>query len=387
MDVIPYGRQDIQENDIQAVLDVLKSDFLTQGPAIPKFEQAVARFTNAPYAIAVSNATAALHIGALALGLGKGDLLWTSPNTFVASANCALYCGADVDFVDIDPQTYNLSVSALKLKLEQAAKTGRLPKILVPVHFSGQPCAMREISELCRQYGVAIMEDASHAIGATVQGSTTGDCEYADLTVFSFHPVKILTTGEGGLLMTRRADLYEELCLLRSHGITREPHLMEGTSHGGWYYQQVDLGFNYRMTDIQAALGASQMERLPQFLEKRRALVKRYNELLADLPLCLPWQLPETDSAWHLYVVQVDSERTQVTRAQLFSELRAAGIYAQVHYIPVHTQPWYRKLGFKDGDFPVAENYYQRALSLPLYYGLTEEKQDRVVAELRKILG
>lgn len=383
---LPYGRQSIDEHDIAAVVAALRSDFLTQGPVIARFEEAVARFCGAKHAVAVSNATAALHLGALALSLGPGDWLWTSPNTFVASANCALYCGAQVDFVDIDAATYNLSISALKAKLAGAAATGHLPKVLVPVHFAGQPCEMAEISALCRQYGVRVMEDASHAIGAEYRGARTGNGAYADLTVFSFHPVKILTTGEGGMLLTNDEQLYEKLVRLRSHGITRDPRFMEGTPDGPWHYEQVDLGFNYRLTDLQAALGASQMERLPTFLARRRALAARYNEHMAGLPLTLPWQHPDTLSAWHLYVVRPDPTRTSVTRAALYDRLRESQIFAQVHYIPVHLQPWYRRLGYKAGDFPAAENYYAGALSLPLYYSLSDQDQERVFDSLETLL-
>lgn len=385
--VLPYGRQSIDESDIAAVVAVLKSDFLTQGPAIDRFEQEMAAFVGAKHAIAVCNATAALHIGAQALGLGPGDWLWTSPNTFVASANCALYCGAQVDFVDIDPRTYNMSVAALEAKLAIAAKEGKLPKVLVPVHFSGQSCEMEAIAALAKQYGVRIMEDASHAVGGEYQGRKVGAGTYADLTVFSFHPVKILTTAEGGMLLTNDDELREKLIRLRSHGITRDPRFLQGESHGPWYYQQVDLGFNYRITDMQAALGSSQLKRLPTFLARRRELAARYDALLADLPLTLPWQHSETLSAWHLYVVRPDAQRTRVTRSDLYQGLREQKIYAQVHYIPVHTQPWYRQMGFKDGDFPVAESYYAGAISLPMFHGMSDADQDRVVNCLRSLLS
>jgi UDP-4-amino-4,6-dideoxy-N-acetyl-beta-L-altrosamine transaminase len=385
--MIPYGRQFIDDDDIAAVVAALKSDFITQGPAIARFEEAMAQFCGAKHAIAVSNATAALHIGALALGLSPGDRLWTSPNTFVASANCALYCGARVDFVDIDPRTYNLSVTALAEKLEAAAVHGTLPKVLVPVHFSGQPCEMDEIAVLAKRYDVRVMEDASHAVGAEYKGARIGGRAHADLTVFSFHPVKILTTGEGGMLLTNDSDLHEKLIRLRNHGITRDPRFMQGTPDGPWYYQQVDLGFNDRMTDLQAALGASQAEKLPSFLVRRRELAARYDRLLADLPLILPWQHPDTLSAWHLYVVRPDVARTSITRSQLYAGLRERGIAPQVHYIPVHTQPYYRNLGFAAGDFPVAEDYYAGALSLPMFFSLTDPEQDTVVGALRDILG
>lgn len=383
---IPYGRQWIDEADIAAVVAVLRSDWITQGPAIARFEKRMAEFCGAKHAVAVCNATAALHIGALALGLSPGDALWTSPNTFVASANCGLYCGAKVDFVDIDPRSYNMSVAALEQKLDAAAKPGMLPKVLVPVHFSGQPCEMEAVASLCRKHGIRIMEDASHAVGAEYQGKRIGSCAHADLAVFSFHPVKILTTGEGGMLLTNDDDLHEKLRRLRSHGITRDPRFMEGASDGPWYYEQVDLGFNYRITDLQAALGTSQLEKLPRFLERRRELARRYAALLADLPLILPWQHPDTSSAWHLYVVRPDAARTKVTRAALHEGLRKEGIFAQVHYIPVHTQPWYRRLGFKPGDFPEAEHYYAGALSLPMYFSLRDPDQDRVVASLARAL-
>ncbi|MDZ4288549.1 MAG: UDP-4-amino-4,6-dideoxy-N-acetyl-beta-L-altrosamine transaminase [Prosthecobacter sp.] len=385
--MIPYGRQFIDEADIEAVVAVLKSDFITQGPAIGRFEERMAHFCGAKHAVAVANATAALHIGALALELGPGDRLWTSPNTFVASANCGLYCGARVDFVDINPRTYNMSAAALEEKLKAAAETGTLPKVLVPVHFSGQPCEMDAIAALARQYGVRIMEDASHAIGAEYKGEKIGGRVHADLTIFSFHPVKILTTGEGGMLLTNDSDLYEKLIRLRSHGITRDPRFMRGGSPDEpWYYEQVDLGFNDRMTDIQAALGASQMEKLPAFLVRRRELAARYDRLLADLPLILPWQHPDTLSAWHLYVVRPNPALTSVTRAALYKGLRERQIFPQVHYIPVHTQPWYRDLGFATGDFPVAENYYAGALSLPMYYSLSDSDQDQVVRAAKEIL-
>ncbi len=384
---IPYGRQNINQQDIDAVAEVLRSDWLTQGPAIERFEQSVAEYCGVKYAVAVSSATAALHIACLAAGLGAGDILWTSPNTFVASANCGLYCGADVDFVDIDPQTYNLSVAALEQKLTQAEREGKLPKVVVPVHLAGQSCEMEKIGTLSRKYGFTVLEDASHAIAAKYQGSPVGNCQFSDMAVFSFHPVKIITTGEGGMVVTNRSDLHEKLMRLRTHGITRNPELMQGESHGLWYYQQLELGFNYRMTDIQAALGASQMQRLDEFVSRRRFLAARYNELLQDFPLVLPWQHPDTESSWHLYVIRLQLDKIAKTHRQVFEELREAGIGVNLHYIPVHTQPYYEKLGFKLGDFPQAEAYYQEAISLPLYYDLTEKNQDRVVAILRDILS
>ena len=385
-DFIPYGRQNISQQDIDAVIEVLQSDWLTQGPTIERFEQSVAEYCGVKYAVAVTSATAALHIACLAAGLGAGDILWTAPNTFVASANCGLYCGAEVDFVDIDSQTYNLSVAALEKKLIQAEREGKLPKMVVPVHLAGQSCEMEKIGALSRQCGFTVLEDASHAIGARYQGKPVGSCQFSDLAVFSFHPVKIITTGEGGMVVTNRADLYEKLIRLRTHGITRNPELMQGESHGLWYYQQLELGFNYRITDIQAALGVSQMQRLDQFVLRRRQLAARYNQLLQDFPLVLPWQHPDTESSWHLYVIRLKLEQITKTHRQVFEELRQTGIGVNLHYIPVHTQPYYQNLGFELGDFPQAEQYYQEAISIPLYYDLTEENQERVVAVFRDIL-
>ena len=385
---IPYGRQDISQQDIDAVVEVLHSDWLTQGKAINHFEQAVADYCGVKYAIAVSSATAALHIACLAIGLGEQDYLWTSPNTFVASANCGLYCGAKVDFVDIDPFTYNLSIDELtqKLNVNGADQQGCLPKVLVPVHFAGQSCDMEKIAALSQQYGFHILEDASHAIGGKYQGKAIGCCEFSDLAVFSFHPVKIITTGEGGMVLTNREDLYEKLIRLRSHGITRNPDLMQAGSHGAWYYQQLELGFNYRMTDLQAALGVSQMKRLDEFVARRQFLAERYNNLLKDLPITLPDQHPDTESSWHLYVICLHLDKISKTHRQVFDDLRQVGIGVNLHYIPVHTQPYYQNLGFKWGDFPRAEGYYKNAISIPLYYGLSDQEQDLVIAGLQEIL-
>lgn len=386
MKSIPYGRQDITEEDIQAVVEVLRSDWLTQGPKIQEFEQAVADYCGASFAVAVNSATSALHIACLAAGLGKGDILWTSPNTFVASANCGLYCGAEVDFVDIDSRTYNMSVQELEKKFQRAELTGRLPKVLVPVHFSGQSCEMQEIRDLANRYGITVIEDASHAIGGRYKNTIIGSCTFSDMTVFSFHPVKIVTTAEGGMVLTNRRDLYEKLILLRSHGITRDRSKLQGPSQGPWYYEQIDLGFNYRMTDLQAALGTSQMKRLDQFVAKRHALAARYNEALQNLPVTLPWQHPETYSAYHLYVIRLQLQQIQKTHRQVFEELREFGILVNLHYIPVHTQPYYQKKGFGWGDFPKAEAYYREAISLPLYYGLSEEEQNYIIETLKKVL-
>lgn len=385
--MIPYGRQSISEQDIQAVIEVLQSDWLTQGPAVERFEKAVADYCGVKYAVAVNSATSALHIACLAAGLGSGDILWTSPNTFVASANCGLYCGARVDFVDIDPHTYNMSVYELEQKLENVSKEGKLPKIVIPVHFAGQPCEMARLAELGREYNFTVVEDASHAIGGKYRGESVGNCRYSDMTVFSFHPVKIVTTGEGGMVTTNRPDLHEHLVRLRSHGITRDPALMEGESDGAWYYQQMELGFNYRMTDIQAALGISQMTRLDEFVTRRHELARRYDMLLSDLPLTLPWQSPEGYSAFHLYVVRVDNTKTKTSRRQVFDVLRAANIGVNVHYIPVHTQPYYKKMGFAAGMFPDAERYYAEAISLPMFAGMTVEQQDRVIETLKGCLA
>ncbi|WP_202947529.1 UDP-4-amino-4,6-dideoxy-N-acetyl-beta-L-altrosamine transaminase [Nostoc punctiforme] len=385
-DYIPYGRQDINQEDIDAVIEVLRSDWITQGPAIERFEQAVANYCGAKYAVAVSSATAALHIACLATDLEQGDILWTSPNTFVASANCGLYCGAKVDFVDINPNTYNLSVNELESKLAEAEKQGCLPKILIPVHFAGQSCEMEQIAALSQRYGFKIIEDASHAIGGSYQGQPIGSCQFSDMAVFSFHPVKIITTGEGGMVLTNQEELYQRLIRLRSHGITRNPDLMQGESQGFWYYQQLELGFNYRMTDIQAALGSSQLQRLDKFVECRRLIAQRYNQLLQDLPLMLPWQHPDSESSWHLYVIRLKLDKINKTHRQIFEELRSTGVGVNLHYIPVHIQPYYQKLGFQLGDFPKVEQYYEEAITIPLYYGLNEESQDKVVIPLRESL-
>ena len=385
--MIPYGRQDISEDDIAAVVDILRSDFLTQGPAIERFERKVAEHCGARHAIAVSNATAALHIACLALDLGPGDLAWTSPNTFVASANCARYCGADVGFVDIDAASLNLSVEQLAERLAEGDRTGRLPKVLVPVHFSGRSCDMARIGELARRYGIAVIEDASHAIGASHAGKPVGACLHSDCTVFSFHPVKIVTTGEGGVITTNRDDLAEKLRLLRSHGITRDRRLMQQQDPAPWAYEQVDLGYNYRMTDIQAALGTSQMSRLSPFIQRRRELAARYGEVLAGLPLTLPQSEGLWDSSWHLYVVRLKLEAIGLTHRAAFEALRQAGIGVNLHYTPVHLQPYYRQLGFTEGDFPEAERYASEAITLPLYPGLKEAEQDYIGETLRSLLA
>ncbi len=385
--MIPYGRQHITEADIEAVVDVLRSDFLTQGPAVPAFERAVAAQVGARHALAVSSATSALHIACLALGLGPGDRLWTVSNTFVASANCGRYCGAEVDFVDIDPDSWNLSVTALKAKLFQARQDGLLPKVLVPVHFAGQPTDQEAIWALAQEFGFKVLEDASHAIGASRHGEQAGNCKWSDITVFSFHPVKIITTGEGGMVLTNDAELAGRMEMLRSHGITRDAAKFTQAASGPWHYEQQALGFNYRMTDIQAALGTSQLARLGSYVERRNLLARRYDELLRALPLQLPVVLAGNRSAFHLYVVRVKSNLRGRTREQVFSELRQGGIGVNVHYMPVHLQPYYRELGFADGAFPAAESYASEAITLPLYPQLREEEQDQVVSALARALA
>lgn len=385
--MIPYGRQDITQADIDAVVAVLKSDYLTQGPATPRFEDAVASYCGAPHSVAVNSATSALHIACLALELGPGDLLWTSPNSFVASANCALYCGAQVDFVDIDPKTYNMDVEALKEKLYVAERTGTVPKVLVPVHFAGQSCDMSEIRGLAQRYGFAIIEDASHAIGGRYRDEPIGSCRYSDVTVFSFHPVKIVTAGEGGVALCRDPQLAERMRRFRSHGITRDPAAFQQCAGGAWYYEQQDLGFNYRMTDIQAALGYSQMARLDQFVTRRNQLASAYDLALDHLPLTLPWCGPKCLSSFHLYVVQINESASGVTRDQVFHNLREAGVGVNVHYIPIHTQPYYRRLGFDLGICPQAERYATQALTIPLFPEMTAEQQETVTSRLGDALS
>lgn len=384
--MIPYGKQDINQQDIDSIVDVLKSDFLTQGPQVPAFERALAKYTGANYAVAVNSATSALHIACLALGLGEGDWLWTSPITFVASANCGLYCGAKVDFVDIDPDTYNMCPKTLEKKLIEAKAEGKVPKVVVPVHLSGQPCDMKSIAKLAADYGFKVIEDASHAIGGKYHDLPVGNCEYSDITVFSFHPVKIVTTAEGGAAMTNCKELSNRMALLRSHGVTRNSEQMEGKSHGDWYYQQIDLGFNYRMTDIQAALGISQLKRLEDFITARHYLSDRYNKLLYSLPVVLPYQLENTYSGLHLYVIRLRLDKIASTHKEVFDALRRNGIGVNLHYIPVHTQPYYENMGFSVGDFPESELYYSEAISLPMFHFMTEEQQDRVIQVLSNVL-
>jgi UDP-4-amino-4,6-dideoxy-N-acetyl-beta-L-altrosamine transaminase len=395
--VIPYGRQDVSESDIAAVLEVLRSDFLTQGPVIARFEQAVAAYTGAKHAVAVNSATSALHIACLALGLGPGGRLWTVPNTFVASANCGRYCGADVDFVDIDPHTWNMSTTALRAKLEQASRAGRLPQVVVPVHFAGQATEQEAIWALAREFGFRVLEDASHAVGAARNGEPVGSCRWSDITVFSFHPVKIITSGEGGMALTNDDELAARMRMLRSHGITRDPARLCAVQPSGanpaspadpapWYYEQQMLGFNYRMTDIHAVLGLSQLQRLSEYVERRNALARRYAQLLQGLALQLPTVQPQNRSAFHLYVVRMQPAAARKAHREVFEELRARGIGVNLHYTPVHLQPYYRSLGFAPGQFPEAERYATEAITLPLYPRLRDPEQQLVIDALREIL-
>tara|TARA_B100000963_G_C22575017_1_gene647975 strand:+ start:235 stop:1398 length:1164 start_codon:yes stop_codon:yes gene_type:complete len=384
--MIPYGCQDISDDDIDSVLKVLKSSFLTQGPKVPEFEDALKTYSGAKYAIAVNSATSALHIACLALGLEKGDYLWTSPNTFVASSNAGLYCGANIDFVDIDIKTSNICPLKLEEKLLKAKSEKKLPKILIPVHLSGNPCDMKKISSLCKEHGVKIIEDASHAIGATYYDRKIGSCDYSDITVFSFHPVKIITTGEGGAALTNKDNLAKKMEILRTHGITRDQKMMEGDSHGPWYYQQIDLGFNYRMTDIHAALGITQLKRIEDFISLRHKVATNYDKMLKDMPINLPYQLDNTKSSLHLYVIRLKLEKIQITHKQFFEGMRSKGIGVNLHYIPVHLHPYYKKLGFRLGDFPEAEKYYSEAVSIPIFPNLSSEDQNKVVETISSLL-
>jgi UDP-4-amino-4,6-dideoxy-N-acetyl-beta-L-altrosamine transaminase len=382
---IPYGRQEIKPEDIEAVVSVLRSDWLTQGPNVSGFESQLSAYCGAKHAVAVSSATSALHIACLSLDLGPGDWLWTSPNSFVASANCAIYCGAKVDFVDIDPRTRNISADALSAKLELAERERRLPKIVVPVHFGGQSCDMYRIRALAERYGYRIVEDAAHAIGGRYRNEPVGNCRYSDISIFSFHPVKIITTGEGGAALTNSSDLANRMMRLRAHGTTRDPEQMEGVSDGPWYYQMKELGWNYRLTDIQAALGSSQLRRVDDVVLRRLRLADRYDRLLGDSSLTLPHRDPNSQSAWHLYAVGWNAAKTGISRAAAFTRLRAANIGVNVHYIPIHLQPYYRALGFRRGEYPNAEAWYECALTLPLHGGLTDGQQDFVAAQIRQM--
>lgn len=384
--MIPYGKQDINQSDIDAVLEVLQSDFLTQGPRLPAFEEKVAEHVGAKHALAVNSATSALHIACKALGLGESDWLWTSPITFVASANCGLYCGAKVGFVDIDPRTYNLCPKALEAKLKIAEQENCLPKVLIAVHLCGQPCDMEAIHNLSQQFGFRIIEDASHAIGGKYKHEFIGNGRYSDITVFSFHPVKIVTTAEGGLALTNDDELASRMNLLRSHGVTRDQNLMTHEPDGPWYYQQVELGYNYRMTELQAALGISQIDRLDAFVARRHELAKRYDKLLKDLPVTTPWQHPDSYSGLHLYVIRLQLDSITKSHREVFESLREQGIGVNLHYIPVHTQPYYQAMGFHAEDFPESMQYYWEAISLPMFQGLTDEQQNEVVRALESVL-
>jgi UDP-4-amino-4,6-dideoxy-N-acetyl-beta-L-altrosamine transaminase len=386
--MIPYGRQDISEEDISSVIEVLKSDFLTQGPVVPAFEQAVANYCGVKHGVAVNSATSALHIACMSLGVKKDDIVWTSPITFVASANCAIYCGANVDFVDIDPVSYNMSLVALKEKLQIAEKNGKLPKVVIPVHLAGQSCEMEEIGLLAKKYGFKVIEDASHGIGGRYKGLPIGNCMYSNITVFSFHPVKIITTGEGGMCMTNDSELAIQMTRYRSHGITRHSSEMTQIPDGPWYYQQIALGYNYRMTDLNAALGLSQMKKLDMFVTKRHEIARVYNESLHDLSsIILPAQLKDTYSAYHLYIIRFKQSNKGETRLQLFEKLRSAGILVNLHYIPVYHHPFYQRLGYKREDFPEAESYYAEAISLPMHTVLSEEDQYFVINQIIKPIG
>ncbi len=382
--MIPYGRQSISEDDIQAVVDVLRSDYLTQGPVVPAFESAVAKYCKAKHAVAVNSATSALHIACLALGVGPGDIVWTSPITFVASANCALYCGAQVDFVDIDPNTYNLSVEQLALKLETAEKQGKLPKVVIPVHLCGQSCDMSAIFALSQRYGFKVIEDASHAIGGRYKNEPVGNCKYSDITVFSFHPVKIITTGEGGMALTNQTLLANRMQQLRSHGITRNAEEMTQMPDGSWYYQQISLGFNYRITDIQAALGLSQMPRLDEFVTKRHEIARQYDLFFADIPVMTPWQHPDVYSAFHLYVIRLPIGNKN--HREVFESLRAEGVGVNLHYIPIYRQPYYEQFGYNRSDYPEAEKYYAEAISIPIFPSLSNQMQSKVKEKIASIL-
>ncbi|MCX4028796.1 UDP-4-amino-4,6-dideoxy-N-acetyl-beta-L-altrosamine transaminase [Endozoicomonas sp. SM1973] len=385
--MIPYGKQSIDQNDIDSVVKVLKSDFLTQGPMVPLFEGAIAEKVGVNHAVAVNSATSALHLACLALNVGKGDIVWTSPITFVASANCALYCDASIDFIDIDPKTFNICLIKLEKKLQKAELDKKIPKVVIPVHLCGTSCDMEAIYQLSKRFGFHIIEDASHAIGGYYQGIPIGSCKYSDITIFSFHPVKIITTAEGGMAVTACSDLADKMILLRNHGITRDTEQMTHESDGPWYYQQISLGFNYRMTDIQAALGLSQLSRLDEFVEDRNKLATRYKIMLDSLPVSPQYIQKYNYSSFHLYVIRIELNKTHLTYREIFERLRAKGIGVNVHYIPIHTQPFYKTKGFKKGDFPSAEAYYENAMSLPIFHYMSQEQQNKVVKTLQDILG
>ena len=388
MKMIPYSRQDVSQEDIDAVIEVLKSDYLTQGPMVSEFETAVSNYCGAKFSVAANSATSALHIACLALGVGKGDIVWTSPITFVASANCALHCGASIDFVDIDSKTYNMSINCLVEKLEQAQKIGRLPKVIIPVHLSGQSCEMNSIYELSQKYGFKIIEDASHAIGARYKNEPVGNCHYSDITIFSFHPVKIITTGEGGMATTNNANLAKSMKRFRSHGITSEAEdMLQRNENEIWNYQQIELGFNYRMTDIHAALGLQQMKRLDEFIRSRQSIAKHYDDLFVDLPILSPWQHPDSQSSFHLYLIRLKLQELNKTQKQIYQELINLNIQANLHYIPVYRQPYFEKMGFASSYCPEAENYYSDVLSIPMYPGLLKTQQEYIVNSLKSVIN
>ncbi len=380
MNFVPYSRQTITEEDIAAVETALRSTHLTQGPAVERFEADFAGLHKVDHAIALCNATAALHLACLALGVGPGTRVWTSPVSFVASANCALYCGAEVDFVDIEPTTRLMSVAALEEKLVDAEREGRLPKVVIPVDLTGLPCDYAGIRKLADKYGFAILADSSHGVGASYRGEPVGS-QFVDAAVFSFHAVKIVTTGEGGLIATNDGRLAERIRLLRSHGITRDPAAMQHASPGDYYYEQSILGYNGRMTDIQAALGSSQLARLPQMHSSRAAAARRYDELIADLDWTVPVIPTDRTSAWHLYVVERD-DGDSAARDMVFAAMRSDGIGVNLHYIPIYLQPYYARLGFRPGHCPMAERYYARAMTIPLFPGIDHSLQERVADHL-----
>jgi len=382
--MIPYGRQEITQEDIKSVVEVLESDFLTQGPQVPNFEKDISSYCKAKYAVAVNSATSALHLACLSLGLKKGDWLWTSPITFAASANCGLYCGALIDFVDIDPNTYNMCPEALEKKLAKAEAVGKLPKVVIPVHLAGQSCDMKSIYKLSQRYGFKIIEDASHAIGGQYLSKPIGGCQYSDVTVFSFHPVKIITTGEGGMALTNDKGVFERMSLLRSHGITRDTGQMKEPVDEGWYYQQIELGYNYRITDIQAALGRSQFKKINQIISRRHEIADRYNKSLSDLPLKLPCKSNEWhSSAFHLYIIRL---KNRSRRQQVFKSLRDKGVGVNLHYIPVYRHPYYQSMGFDSSAFPESESYYQEAITIPLHPAMSIQDQDMVVQSIKESL-
>jgi len=382
---IPYGRQSISSEDIDRVIEVLKSDFLTQGPKVPEFEKKVSSFVGAKHAVAVNSATSALHIACLSLDLGKGDWLWTSPNTFVASANCGLYCDAFVDFVDIDPLTYNMCPIHLEKKLIQARQDNNLPRVVVPVHFAGQSCDMKRIYKLSQEYGFKIIEDASHAIGGKYLNNKIGCCQYSDIAVFSFHPVKIITSGEGGIATTNNKDIAVSMSELRSHGITRDPDSMKEKPHGSWFYEQNELGYNYRMTDISAALGLSQLSKLDDFVDNRHLIARRYYDELRVENIKLPFQLENTRSSYHLFIIRTIAKEGPMSHKELFERLRKSGINVNLHYIPIYRHPYYEKIGFNKNDYPNSESYYSEAISIPIFPAMTEDQQNYVINTIKEI--